>query len=79
MPNPKCRHSHQRSAKRRTHFVLTTVPTLVAHPGHRSNPECPETLPAHTACPVCGIYRGRITEAKEIRNAGRSKANPNPE
>lgn len=79
MPNPKRKHSHARSAKRRTHFVLTSTPTLVPHPGHRSNPECPEKIMAHAACPVCGIYQGRVMNVKEIRSKGRVRASASPD
>jgi large subunit ribosomal protein L32 len=72
MPNPKRKHSHARSATRRTHYTVT-APTLVAHPGHRSNPKCPELIPAHTACPACGIYHGRVVGVKEVRTHGRTK------
>ncbi len=78
MPNPKRKHSHARSATRRTHWKLI-APTLVPHPGHRTNPKCPELLPPHTACPACGIYNGRVYSVKEIRHTGRTTQKAEPE
>lgn len=70
MPNPKRKHSHARSAKRRTHYSLS-APNVSPISFHCTRADCPEVLPAHTACPVCGMYRGRAVDVKEIR--GRAK------
>lgn len=52
MPNPKRRHSAQRTATRRAHDSLKA----------RALAECPncnaKILP-HRACPQCGTYKGR--------------------
>ncbi len=53
MPNPKRRHSKQRSRKRRTHYKAT-VPTI----GNCA--QCGEKKLMHRACPNCGYYRGRV-------------------
>ncbi|SEF17314.1 50S ribosomal protein L32 [Jiangella alba] len=42
---------HHRAQWRRA----IAVPRLVTCP----NPACSEPVPAHTACPSCGQYRGR--------------------
>jgi large subunit ribosomal protein L32 len=52
MPNPKRRHSKQRTAKRRSHDFLTPVSTSVC-------PNCQERKLPHTACRKCGQYKGR--------------------
>lgn len=67
MPNPKRKHSHARSAKRRTHYSLST-PNLSPVSFHCARADCPQVLPSHTACPVCGMYRGRAAAVKEIRS-----------
>jgi large subunit ribosomal protein L32 len=72
MANPKRKLSHARGAKRRTHYTVS-LPVLVPHPGHRSNEACPEMLLPHTACPACGIYQGRVVEAKQVRRRGRAR------
>lgn len=52
MPNPKRRHSKQRTAKRRSHDYLT--PT-----GLSECPNCHERKLPHRACGKCGEYKGR--------------------
>lgn len=52
MPNPKRRHSKQRTAKRRSHDFLTA-------PNSALCPNCNERKLPHHACPKCGEYRGR--------------------
>jgi large subunit ribosomal protein L32 len=52
MPNPKRRHSKQRTAKRRSHDFLT--PT-----GTTNCPNCGEKKLSHTVCGKCKTYKGR--------------------
>lgn len=52
MPNPKRRHSKQRTAKRRSHDFLT--PQALSE-----CPNCHERKLPHHACPKCGFYKGR--------------------
>ena len=52
MPNPKRRHSKQRTAKRRSHDFLTPV-------GISECPNCHERKLPHRACEKCGTYKGR--------------------
>jgi large subunit ribosomal protein L32 len=56
MPNPKRRHSKQRTAKRRSHDFLT--PTGVSN-----CPNCGEKKLPHRACKKCGEYKGRAVIA----------------
>ena len=56
MPNPKRRHSKQRTAKRRSHDFLTTVNSAAC-------PNCGERKLPHRACPKCGEYKGRAVLA----------------
>jgi large subunit ribosomal protein L32 len=56
MPNPKRRHSKQRTAKRRSHDFLTPTVTSVC-------PNCQERKLAHRACRKCGEYKGRAVLA----------------
>ena len=59
MPNPKRRHSKQRSRKRRTHYKAT-APTLM------SCPNCSEMKLTHRVCSTCGFYDSKsITLAKK--------------
>jgi large subunit ribosomal protein L32 len=53
MPLPKRRHSNTRTRLRRTHYKLTTLPTL------SECPRCHSPRQAHHACPSCGFYNGR--------------------
>jgi len=60
MPNPKRRHSKQRTAKRRSHDFLTPVSTSEC-------PNCHERKLPHTICRKCKEYKGRsYGEAKEV-------------
>ncbi len=52
MPNPKRRHSNQRTRKRRTHDKLDPS-TIVACPN------CKAARIPHRVCPECGYYNGR--------------------
>jgi large subunit ribosomal protein L32 len=52
MPNPKRRHSKQRTAKRRTHHALAATSLSEC-------PNCHEKKLPHQACPHCGQYKGR--------------------
>ncbi len=52
MPNPKRRHSKQRTAKRRSHDFLT--PTDLSVCTNRQERKLP-----HRACAKCGHYKGR--------------------
>ena len=56
MPNPKRRHSKQRTAKRRTHDALAPQSLSVC-------PQCTESKPPHQVCRNCGYYRGRQVKA----------------
>jgi len=56
MPNPKRRHSKQRTAKRRSHDFLTAT-------NSGNCPNCGERKLSHHACPKCGEYRGRAVVA----------------
>ena len=56
MPNPKRRHSKQRTAKRRSHDFLTPVNSALC-------PSCGERKLSHRACPKCGEYKGRSVVA----------------
>jgi len=52
MAHPKRKQSHSRSAKRRTHWKLTT-------PQFATCPQCGQPKLSHRACANCGYYRGR--------------------
>ena len=56
MPNPKRRHSKQRTAKRRSHDFLTAPNSSLCH-------NCNERKLPHHASPKCGEYRGRAVTA----------------
>lgn len=52
MPNPKRRHSNQRTRKRRTHDKV--------HPASVSTCQnCHAPKKAHYVCPACGYYNGK--------------------
>jgi large subunit ribosomal protein L32 len=52
MPNPKRRHSKQRTAKRRTHYKAIAARSVVC-------PQCQAAKLSHIACSECGYYNGR--------------------
>ena len=52
MPNPKRRHSKQRTAKRRTHYKAFPSTATAC-------PNCGQAKLAHAACRECGYYNGR--------------------
>ncbi len=52
MPNPKRRHSKQRTAKRRTHYKAVPATTMAC-------PNCGSAKLSHAACRECGYYNGR--------------------
>jgi len=52
MPNPKRRHSKQRTSTRRAHDHLKTHSISGC-------PNCHEPKLPHRACPRCGHYKGR--------------------
>jgi large subunit ribosomal protein L32 len=59
MPNPKRRHSKQRTSTRRAHDFLKS-------PGLAECPECHQPMTPHRACPHCGKYKGReVIEVEE--------------
>ncbi len=58
MPNPKRRHSKQRTAKRRSHDFLTAT-------GLSECPQCHERKLPHRVCGKCGFYKDRaVVETK---------------
>ncbi|MBA3974748.1 MAG: 50S ribosomal protein L32 [Candidatus Solibacter sp.] len=52
MPNPKRRHSKQRTSTRRAHDHLKVS-------GVSECPKCHEMKLPHRACPACGWYKTR--------------------
>jgi len=52
MAHPKRRHSHSRTAKRRTHWTLEADNPSAC-------PQCGQAKLSHRACSNCGYYRGR--------------------
>ncbi len=49
---PKKRKPSGRRNQRRAHIKVALTSTAAC-------PQCKTPIPAHTACPVCGTYRGR--------------------
>jgi large subunit ribosomal protein L32 len=67
---PKKRKSNSRRNQRRAHIrvVVASVTTCA---------QCKSPVPNHTACPVCGTYRGRTVidiAAKEAKQLKKEKA-----
>jgi large subunit ribosomal protein L32 len=52
MPNPKRRHSKERTRTRRAHDFLTPQSLSTC-------PQCHEAKLPHRVCPKCGFYKGR--------------------
>ncbi len=52
MPVPKKRHSNTRTLRRRATWKIKPV-------NYGSCPECGSEVLSHTACSVCGKYKGR--------------------
>ena len=57
MAVPKQKNSKARGRKRRTHYKLS-APTI------STCSECQEPKLPHTACPECGVYKGRTIKVK---------------
>lgn len=62
MAVPKRRLSHSKTRTRRSHHGRTAMKFAVC-----SN--CKSPIPGHTACPNCGMYKGRqvVDVAKKLR------------
>jgi large subunit ribosomal protein L32 len=58
MPNPKRKHSKQRTAKRRTHYKAT-APTV------STCSNCGSSVQYHRVCPECCFYRGKLAIEKK--------------
>ena len=64
MAHPKRKHSHSRSAKKRTHWKIKP-------PALGKCTECKKAKPMHMVCPFCGYYGGKevlVIEKKEKKN-----------
>jgi len=64
MPNPFRRHSHSRSAKRRSANRLEL-------PGLAKCSNCQSVILSHRVCPDCGYYDGRPVVV--IKTKGKEK------
>ncbi|MFH1753067.1 MAG: 50S ribosomal protein L32 [Candidatus Omnitrophota bacterium] len=60
MPNPKRRHSNQRTRLRRTHYKLKGLNMSICT-------NCKGMVIPHRACPYCGYYKGRLVLEKKIK------------
>jgi len=67
-PVPKKKTPKSTSKQRYASFVQKTLKKLTNRVKLVKCPDCGATIPAHTACPDCGKYRGRqvIDKQKEI-------------
>ena len=61
MPNPKRRHSHSRTRKRRTHEGLSVAQYVHC-------PKCKQAKLPHVVCGNCGFYKGRTAENPEPKD-----------
>jgi len=61
MANPKRRHSHSRTRKRRTHQGLDAV--QLSH-----CPQCKQAKLPHVVCGNCGYYKGRTATNPETKD-----------
>ncbi len=52
MANPKRKHSHSRTRKRRTGKLLTSLALAIC-------PQCKSKKPPHRVCPFCGYYKNQ--------------------
>ncbi|HYE94729.1 MAG TPA: 50S ribosomal protein L32 [Rubricoccaceae bacterium] len=59
MANPKRKHSHSRTSKRRSQYKVQKLPVT------QECPNCGEAKLLHRACPKCGHYRGRAVVERE--------------
>jgi large subunit ribosomal protein L32 len=65
MPNPKRKHTRSRRDSRRSQNWKLERPSLSPCP----NPDCKKMRPAHTVCPHCGFYKGRIAVMPKVEKA----------
>ncbi len=70
MANPKRRHSHGRTRRRRAHDFLTS-------PSLGTCSKCGQTSHPHQICGYCGYYRGveviKMEAEEEPSEAGKGK------
>jgi len=69
MAVPKKKTTRARRNKRRTAKKIKRTALVLC-------PNCKKSIPPHTACPFCGIYRGRTIldlEAKERKKKAKKK------
>lgn len=59
-PTPKKQQSNSSSSRRYKAFQNKARKRLLATTSISKCPECKETKLAHTACPTCGFYKGRL-------------------
>ena len=56
MPQPKRKHTRHRTGKRRaSNWTLEKTGVSKC-----TNPACGRMRPAHTVCPYCGFYDGKL-------------------
>ncbi len=60
MPNPKRRHSNQRTRLRRTHYKIK-------EPNMSICSNCKSMVIPHRVCPHCGYYKGRLVLEKKVK------------
>lgn len=66
MPNPKKRKTHSASRKGRAHLALkkTTLNTC---------PKCGQAKKPHTACALCGSYKGQVVLKLKVKKTKTKK------
>ncbi|MBF0253704.1 MAG: 50S ribosomal protein L32 [Candidatus Omnitrophica bacterium] len=62
MPNPKRRHSNQRTRKRRTHQKVTPAAASICV-------TCGKERIPHRVCPHCGYYKGKPILSRKAAKA----------
>lgn len=63
---PKKRKPRGRTNQRRSHHALAVPPVTAC-------PQCHTPILLHTACPVCGTYRGRQVQDVSAREKKRAR------
>jgi large subunit ribosomal protein L32 len=75
-PTPKKQQAHSQSSRRYKTFQNKTRKRLVALTNVQKCPKCGEAKLSHSACEVCGFYKGKsvIDKGKEVKKITKVKA-----
>jgi large subunit ribosomal protein L32 len=66
MANPKKRKTHAATHRGRAHLALKKIVL-------NKCPKCGQAVKPHTACSVCGTYKGKVVRKVKVKAAAKKK------